>query len=239
MTIGNNACFTPIRIGTKTATNRFVVSRWSSRRHRRRQSRDRGNPTKRTLNRYRNLFTGGAGLIVLEAISVGDTSMARTHQLTILPATPRRSAPSSPNCVRSTPSRCSSPAHPFRRDQRPLLQACLPKQMAGFESDLLSDEDADRIIDEFVEAAKIAHDVGLDGLDIKFCHGYLGAQILRPYNDRKWKYGGPKENRFRFGYEIYERVMKAVNDPAFILGSKVTLYEAIRAARVPPGPTRQ
>ena len=58
-------------------------------------------------------------------------------------------------------------------------------------------------------------------------HGYLGAQILRPYNDRKWKYGGPKENRFRFGYEIYERITKAVNDPAFILGSKVTLYEGI------------
>ena len=85
-------------------------------------------------------------------------------------------------------------------------------------------------------AAKIAHDAGFDGVEIKFCHGYLGSQILRPYNDRKWKYGGPKENRFRFGYEIYERVMKEVNDANFILGSKVTIYEGTPGGQGTAGP---
>ncbi len=238
MTTGGNACFTPITIGTKTAANRFVVQPMEFNDgvggdH----PADRGNPTQRTLNRYRNLFAGGAGLIVLEAISVGDTSTARTHQLMILP--------------RNAKALTAFVAELRQVNAKPLFVAQLthsgeisgdfskrvaPKQMAGFASELLSDEDADRIIDEFVEAAKIAHDVGLDGLDIKFCHGYLGAQILRPYNDRKWKYGGPKENRFRFGYEIYERVMKAVNDPAFILGSKVTLYEGIPGGQGTAGP---
>ena len=86
MTTGTNACFTPITIGTKTAANRFAVQPMEFNDAVGGEDPDnRGNPTQRTLNRYRNLFAGGAGLIVLEAILVGDTSMARTHQLTIVP----------------------------------------------------------------------------------------------------------------------------------------------------------
>ena len=89
---------------------------------------NRGNPTDRTLNRYRNLFTGGAGLIVLEAITVGDMSVARTHQLSIVPRNAKAPAP----LRRRTASgqrqaAVRRPAHAFRRDQRPLLQACRPE----------------------------------------------------------------------------------------------------------------
>lgn len=50
---------------------------------------------------------------------------------------------------------------------------------------MLTEEEVDKIVDDFVLAAKIAHAVGADGIDMKLCHGYLGSQILRPYNDRK------------------------------------------------------
>jgi 2,4-dienoyl-CoA reductase-like NADH-dependent reductase (Old Yellow Enzyme family) len=99
------------------------------------------------------------------------------------------------------------------------------KNLPGYEGDLLSDEEVDRIMDEFVLASQIAHDAGADGIDMKFCHGYLGNQILRPYNDRKWKYGGSWGNRSRFAYDLYERIQKAVNDPNFLIGSKVSLWE--------------
>ena len=182
MTTGSNACFTPIRIGTKTATNRFVVQPM--------EFNDaiggddpanRGNPTKRTLNRYRNLFTGGAGLIVLEAISIGDTSMARTHQLTILPRNAKALAAfvAELRQVNAKPLFVAQLTH-SGEISGPFSKRVSPKQMAGFELELLSDEDADRIIDEFVEAAKIAHDVGLDGLDIKFCHGYPAPRSRAP-----------------------------------------------------------
>ena len=61
-----------------------------------------------------------------------------------------------------------------------------------------------------------------DGVDFKICHGYLGTQLLRPYNDRKWKYGGSFENRARFAFEGYERMKKEINDPNFII-EKCTL----------------
>ena len=63
------------------------------------------------------------------------------------------------------------------------------KPHADFGGELLSEEDIDKILDQFVLGAKIAHECGADGVDFKICHGYLGTQLLRPYNDRKWKYG--------------------------------------------------
>ena len=60
---------------------------------------------------------------------------------------------------------------------------------------------------------------------MKLCHGYLGSQLLRPYNDRKWKYGGSWENRSRFAFELFERIVKEINDPDFLIGSKVSAWE--------------
>jgi len=62
-------------------------------------------------------------------------------------------------------------------------------------------------------------------VDLKLCHGYLGSQILRPFNKENWKYGGKWENRRQFAVDIYDRVKAAVNDSKFILGSKISIYE--------------
>jgi len=73
----------------------------------------------------------------------------------------------------------------------------------------------------------MAHDCGADGIDLKLCHGYFCSQLLRPYNDRRWKYGGSWANRTRFVYEAYERIAAEVNDPEFIVGSKISVWEGI------------
>lgn len=53
----------------------------------------------------------------------------------------------------------------------------------------------------------------------------LAAQLLRPYNDRDWKYGGSWENRSRFAFETCERIRRAVPDPKFLIGARVSMYE--------------
>jgi len=73
-------------------------------------------------------------------------------------------------------------------------------------------------------------------VDFKLCHGYLGTQLLRPFNDRKWKYGGPWANRTRFAYEVYERIAREVNDPNFIVGSKVSVWEGLPGGVGSAGP---
>lgn len=239
MYLENNAIFTPIRIGTRTASNRFVIQPMefndgvgsADPAH-------RGDPTERTIARYRDLHAGDAGMIVLEAITVSEESYARTDQLMILP----RNAAALARLVKEAKAVNPKPilvcqlTHSGEISNPDISTCTAPRRSPGFDARLLTDEDGDRIIAQFVTSARIAHDAGFDGVELKFCHGYLGAQILRPYNNRNWKYGGPKENRFRFGYEIYERVMKAVNDPGFILGSKVTIYEGIPGGQGTAGP---
>ena len=85
-------------------------------------------------------------------------------------------------------------------------------------------------------AAKIAHDAGADGIDLKFCHGYLGSQILRPHNSRKWKYGGSWENRSRFAFDVVERISREVNDKDFLIGSKISVWEGFPGGFGTDGP---
>jgi 2,4-dienoyl-CoA reductase-like NADH-dependent reductase (Old Yellow Enzyme family) len=77
-----------------------------------------------------------------------------------------------------------------------------------------------------VLAAEITRDSGTDGINIRLCHGYLGSQILRPYNTRKWKYGGKWENRRQFAFDLYERIKKAVPDKDLLIGSKISVWES-------------
>ena len=92
------------------------------------------------------------------------------------------------------------------------------------------------IMDDFVQAAKIAYDAGADGIDLKLCHGYFGSQMIRPYNDRNWKYGGSWENRTRFPYELMERIRKAVPDKNFLIGSKISAWEGFPGGFGTEGP---
>jgi 2,4-dienoyl-CoA reductase-like NADH-dependent reductase (Old Yellow Enzyme family) len=66
---------------------------------------------------------------------------------------------------------------------------------------ILSDDDLDRLIVDFVAAGKRARDAGFAFVDVKHCHGYLGHELLSAH-DRPGRYGGSFENRTRFLREI-------------------------------------
>jgi NADPH2 dehydrogenase len=57
-----------------------------------------------------------------------------------------------------------------------------------------TDAEIERLIQDYVTAAKIAWDVGADFVDIKHCHGYLLHEFLSGFT-RPGKYGGSFENR--------------------------------------------
>ena len=75
--------------------------------------------------------------------------------------------------------------------RHPLLDA---KFQVDDDSYVISDEDIERLIDDFGEAAVLAQRAGYDFVDIKHCHGYLGHEFLSAV-DRRGKYGGHFENR--------------------------------------------
>jgi NADH:flavin oxidoreductase / NADH oxidase family. len=223
----------PIKIGTRTCQNRFFIQAMECN-----DQDENGNPSELTTQRYVNLAKGEAGLISLEAISITRESRARDNQLMIRPENLKAltafvkkvkdANPKSLFIFQLTHSgELSNPA--FSR------RVCV-KPLPGYGGELLTEEDVDKIIDDFVLAAKIAYEAGADGIDMKLCHGYLGSQILRPYNDRKWKYGGSWENRSRFAFELYERIEKAVNDKNFLIGSKISAWEGFPGGFGTEGP---
>ncbi|MFP4562989.1 MAG: 2,4-dienoyl-CoA reductase, partial [Spirochaetia bacterium] len=212
--------FQPIMVGNKKAENRIAINAMECC-----DADTEGNPTDTTYRRYEQLFEGNAGVIVVEALSVIDESRGRMAQLTALPRNrkPLEDFVTAMKKVNDKPVMLWQLTHSGELSHPEFSTRVCVKPLPGYEGELMSEEDVDYVLDRFVEAAKIAHDCGADGIDFKLCHGYFGSQLLRPYNDRKWKYGGSFENRARFAYEGYERIAKEINDPNFIVGSKISV----------------
>ena len=225
--------FTPVSIGTRMAENRIAINAMECC-----DSDENGNPTENTYRRYRRHFEGNSGVIVLEAITVSYESRSRLTQLSVMPRNREALAKfvKEMKQVNDKPLFIWQLTHSGELSHPDFSRRVCVKPLPGFGGDILSEEDVEKIMDEFVLAAKIAHDCGADGVDFKLCHGYLGSQILRPYNDRKWKYGGSWSNRTRFAYETYERMVREVNDPNFIIGSKVSIWEGFPGGQGSAGP---
>jgi 2,4-dienoyl-CoA reductase-like NADH-dependent reductase (Old Yellow Enzyme family) len=223
----------PIRIGKLTAENRFFAQPMECS-----DADSEGNPSDLTYARYERLFMGRFAFIDLEAITITGESRSRLAQLEIMPRNAKAIATFVHRMKEINPRAIFvfQLTHSGELSNPKFSRRVTVKDLPGYEGDLLSEEDVDRMIEEFVLASKIAHDAGADGVDMKLCHGYLGNQILRPYNDRCWKYGGSWENRARFAYELYERIDKAVGDPNFIIGSKVSLWEGFPGGFGSAGP---
>lgn len=69
------------------------------------------------------------------------------------------------------------------------------------------------MVEAFAAAARRAKAAGFDGVELPFSHGYLIHQFLSPHsNHRQDSYGGPLDNRIRFGREVVEAVRSAVGD---------------------------
>jgi 2,4-dienoyl-CoA reductase-like NADH-dependent reductase (Old Yellow Enzyme family) len=215
---------TSITMGNRTVANRIAINAMECC-----DADTDGNPTDTAFRRYERLFRGNAGVIIVEALSVVDENRGRLHQLTALPQNQKALAKlvATVKAVNPRPVMLWQLTHSGELSSPEFSERVCVKPFPGYEGRLLAEEEVDEVLGKFVLAAKIAHDCGADGVDVKLCHGYLGSQLLRPFNDRKWKYGGSWANRTRFAYEIYERIAKEINDPGFIVGSKISAWEGL------------
>lgn len=75
----------------------------------------------------------------------------------------------------------------------------------------LTDAEIETIIERFATSAKLAKEVGFNGVQIHSAHGYLVNQFLSPHhNQRQDRWGGSLENRMRFLIEIYHAIRASV-----------------------------
>ena len=85
------------------------------------------------------------------------------------------------------------------------------KFMVKGDENLMTDDEVEVLIGDFVQAARVAKEVGADFVDIKHCHGYLLHEFLGAYS-RPGRFGGSFENRTRILRKIVEGIRTEGND---------------------------
>lgn len=228
--------FTPMQIGERTSVNRIALNAMECC-----DALDNGDPSPATYERYEHYFRGGAGIIILEAITPQYDYIARKNQLSIkehnIPALKKFIAhlkEINPEALIFFQITHSGEISNNVYSQRIRVTE---EPLPGYEdAKLVREEEIETVIEDYVRGARYAYEVGADGVDLKLCHGYLGTQILRPYNKDNWKYGGAWENRRQFAIDIYDRTRAAVPDKNFVLGSKVSIYEGFPGGVGTAGP---
>jgi NADPH2 dehydrogenase len=114
--------------------------------------------------------------------------------------------------VKSTPEPLTAYAHPHLDRRFP----------AGVRT--LTDDDLDRLVERFIEAARMASDAGFAFVDIKHCHGYLGHELLSA-RQRPGRYGGSLENRTRFLRSIADGIRATV--PGLRLVVRLSAFDMV------------
>jgi len=228
-----NILASPLKIGAKTAPNRIVNQPMECN-----DADEVGNPTELTFNRYRKLAEGGAGIIVGEALTITRESRARKNQLGIN----EKTAPTLERLLKEMRGINSKSlilfqiTHSGQLSGADFSRRVSVYPLPGQQTHILSEEEIDQIGDDFGRAALIAKQVGADGIDFKQCHGYLCAEMLRPVNTRKDRFGGSFENRTRFFCETMAKIKKSAGSGAFLLGARFSVYEGITGGFGTPGP---
>ena len=231
-----NLLLLPIKIGSRIVPNRIAINSVECN-----DADNDGNPTQATYDRYEKFFKGQAAFIDFESITVQNDYVSRDRQLSIMPhnAKPLEEFVRHLKDINSDNILVLQLTHSGEISNPVFSKRCrvTEQPIYGYEdAELIGENEVEKIIRQFVEATKIAHASGADGVDLKFCHGYFGSQILRPFNSHKWKYGGDWKSRRQFAFDLIERVVKAVNDPNFIVGSKLSMFEGFPGGQGTAGP---
>ncbi len=223
----------PLPIGKRVAPNRIVNQPMECN-----DGDSSGNPTDLSLRRYRKLAEGGSGIIFVESLTLTYESRARRNQLKIS----EENAKGLETLVRQMKQINGQSLILFQithagRHSHPDFSKVVSVYPTGDPKiHVLTEEEIERIGEEFVKATVIAKQVGADGIDFKHCHGYLCAEMIRPANVRADKYGGSFENRTRFFKETTEKIKKTVGGDGFLLGVRFSVYEGIPGGFGTSGP---
>jgi len=230
----------PIEVGPVRVGNRFSIlpmEGWDGTRQ--------GEPSELTRRRWRHFGISGAKLIWGgEAVAVRHDGRANPNQLLLTTATQPSIASLRDSLIASHRERFGSNAdrdlyvglqlthsgryarpnvydrpEPLVATTHPLLDKRVPGGVR-----VLNDDELDRLVDEFIAAARLARDAGFQFVDVKACHGYLGHELLGA-RSRHGRYGGSLANRTRFMRTIIEGIKAAVPGLATVV--RISAFDTV------------
>lgn len=197
-----------------------------------------GQPDDLVFRRYQRFGAGGAKLIWGEATAVVEEGRANPRQLLINDHTAAGLRKMVAVCRQA---HCESfgndddllvglqLTHSGRYSYRkPLLAVHDPILDARMGIDpslpLLDDDYLKRLVDHYVRAAKLAHHLGYQFVDVKQCHRYLLSELLAA-KTRPGPYGGSLENRTRLARDIITAIRSEV--PGLMIATRMNVYDCI------------
>ena len=204
-----NSLFTPISLGSFTVKNRFVRSATQDY-----LGNEDGTISEAELQLYHQLAQNDVGLII-SAHSYVQHPLGR--------ASVRQNAIYGDQFINGY-KKASDTAHHFgakfvlqishagRQTTLELIDGHIPVAPSAVKNGItgitpreLSEIEIDRLIADYAAAMRRAKEADCDGVQLHIAHGYLLAQFLSPYtNRRKDDWGGSIENRTRILREIIQ-----------------------------------
>lgn len=204
-----------------------------------------GKPTDLTTRRWRNFGASGAKLIWGgEAVAVCPEGRANPNQLVLNGSTSEALAALRQALVdehvaafgagadrdlfvglqlthsgRFARPAVKSQPEPLAAYAHPVLDKRFPSGVP-----LLTDDDLDHLADQFIDAARLAREIGFQFVDIKHCHGYLLHELLSA-RERTGKYGGSLENRTRFLRDVVIRIRSEI--PGLDVGVRLSVFDSV------------
>ena len=180
----------PFNLSGFTVSNRMAVQPMEGY-----DSENDGSPSELTKRRYLRYASGGSGIIWYEAVSVVHEGRSNPHQLWIhkknsdfysrLNDGIRKSAAS----INIDPFLVIQLTHSGRYSKpegKPKPQVAAPNPLLDKTTPhILTDDELKRIMDQFVEASKLAFRSGFNAVDLKACHGYLLVDLLAGQDKEK------------------------------------------------------
>lgn len=111
----------------------------------------------------------------------------------------------------STRPRVSGLDLPLRGDNWPLLAASpMPYTPYSQVPRAMDEDDMQRVLQDFVQATRMADEAGFDLLQLHFAHGYLLASFLSPLtNQRDDEFGGDLARRMHYPLAVFDAVRAA------------------------------
>lgn len=231
----------PLEVGGVTVGNRWCIhpmEGWDANRD--------GSPTEHTLRRWRNFGLSGAKLIWGgEAAAVQPDGRANPNQTLATPENEDGLRRLLATLTEAHEERFTSiddllvglqlthsgrfckPNDKLRWEPRVAYRHPLLEEKYGLDPDddsiVWTDDDLHRLVDTYLDAARLARKVGFRFVDVKACHGYLLHEFLSA-RSRPGPFGGDFEGRTRLLKTIIARIRSEL--PDLLVGVRLSFFDS-------------
>lgn len=238
--------FKPINIGKIRLKNRISMAPMFTK-----YASESGEVTNKLIQYLVTRAKGGVGLIILENTCIeweygrGDGNPVTLHHDRFRPRLHELVKAVHQHGAKIMPEIYHAGRQIFRSNiegKQPLAPSAIQSKVGGDMPRSMTEEEIEKTIQDYGDAARRAKECGFDGVEIHGAHGYLISSFISPStNIRMDRWGGNFENRCRFAVEIVRCIRKEVGPDFPILfrlsaeestPGGLTLEDGIKYAKV-------